>query len=203
MEEFSLKLKAGLSSLPTPCSALSFSALAVPPMVSRKLSQQVISQIIGGTKTFSSKEEALEFLRVVNTMHFLQENVNPRVPIDWANVLSLKDVLIETFNSKLSTEDPITTRCHFVRLSLMNFFKGLRSDGSVVTTINYQTEGAAFTDSSLAESCVNKLRDMGVTARTEILTAPRRRSTITKSLEELGFKTAAIGSMNGLTQTTT
>jgi len=192
--EFNYKLKAGLTGLG--CSALSFSALAVPPITNRKLSSQIVSQIIAGAKEFDSADDARNFLEVINTMEYLQQIVQPRVPINWSNVLELKDVLVSMHEQRKNKLDPVSVQNFYVRLSLLNFFKRVNSTG-VQTTINYQTDGAAFEDLGLAQQVVEKLKQMNVTAKVERLTGPRRKSSLTTSLEEVGFEPAAIGDTNG------
>ena len=194
MIEFNHKLRAGLTGLG--CSAVSFSALAVPPLTHRRMSQQYVSQIITGTKEFDSVDDARDFLEVINTMEFLQEIVQPRVPINWQNVLELKDVLASIHEQRKNDMDPVSVQNFYVRLTRVNFFKGIDSRG-VVTTINPEKDGAAFKDLSVAQQAVAKLKEMGVTAQFEKLTGPRRRSSLVVSLQELGFKIdveqAAIG----------
>lgn len=182
--DFNFKLKAGLSGLE--CSALSFSALAVPPITSRKLSQQVVSQIIAGAKEFDSAEDAREFLQVVSTMEYLQQIVQPRVPIAWNNVLDLKEILARVHEQRKNELDPVSVQNFYVRLSRLNFFKRIDSRG-VVPTINPEKDGAAFADLGLAQQCAQELKKLGVTAQFERLTGPRRKSSLTTSLEELGF----------------
>lgn len=185
MTEYNHKLKAGLNSLG--CSALSFSALAVPPLTSRKLSQQMVSQIIAGSKEFESSADAQEFLNVIRSMEHLQQTVEPRVPIDWSNVLELKQILATVHEQRKNDIDPVTVQHFYIRLSRLNFFKGMNSLG-VVQTINPEKDGAAFSDLTLAQHIVQELKKIGVSGEIERLTGPRRRSTLTSSVEELGFK---------------
>jgi hypothetical protein len=182
--EFNHKLRAGLTGLG--CSAVSFSALAVPPLTCRRMSQQYVSQIITGTKEFDSTDDARDFLEVINTMEYLQQIVQPRVPINWQNVLELKDVLASIHEQRKNDVDPLSVQNFYVRLTRVTFFKGIDSRG-VVTTINPEKDGAAFKDLSLAQQVVQKLKQMDVTAQVERLTGPRRKSSLTTSLEELGF----------------
>jgi len=180
-----IKLKTALQELG--CSALAFSSLAAPPLVKKKVSQQTTSQWVAGTKEFDSDAEAAEFLQVTEAMKYLQETVTPKIPVDWSNVLGVKNVLIQTFEQRRNELDPMHRRCWYVRLSLLNFFKGLRSDGSVIETINYLTEAAAFTNVEIANEIVKRLNQQNVPAKVELLTGDRRQSTITTSLEEIGF----------------
>lgn len=180
-----IKLKTALQELG--CSALAFSSLAAPPLVTKKVSQQTVSQLLSGTKEFDSDREAAEFLQVTEAMKYLQNTVVPKIPVDWSNVLGVKDALVQTFEKRKNELDPLHRRCWYVRLSVMNFFQGRRSDGSVIETINYQTEGVAFTDFELASAVVERLKQRGIPARAELLTGDRRQSTITTSVEELGF----------------
>ena len=184
--EFNHKLKAGLTRLG--CSALSFSALAVPPITSRKMSQQIVSQIVSGTKAFDSVDDAQDFFGVIDTMEYLQQIVRPRVPINWQNVLELKEVLISIHEQRKNATDPVHRRCWFVRLSVHNFFKGLRSDGSVIETMAYyDDEAVAFTNYELASEVAEKLKQRNIPTKVEMLTCQRRQSTITVALEELGL----------------
>jgi hypothetical protein len=183
------KLKAGLQNLG--CSALAFSALAVPPLTDRKVSQQYISQIMAGTKDFDSIADAQQFLDVVTTMEYLQSTVVPRVPINWSNVLELKDVLAVVHEQRKNDMDPLSSQNFYLRLSRLNFFKQIDSRG-VVTTINPEKDGAAFADIKLAEQAINALKQIQVTAQWEKLTSPRRKSTSVTSVEEIGLKTEAV-----------
>jgi hypothetical protein len=192
------KLKAGLTGLG--CSALSFAALAVPPLTRRKISQQAVSQILSGAKEFDTPQEAQEFLDVIASMEYLQQTVQPKVPINWSNVLELRDVLASIHEQRRNDLDPVSVQNPYLRLSRLNFFKGLRSNGLLCETINPEKDGAAFKDLALAQQAVAELKKIGITAHIERLTGPRRRSTIVTSLEEVGFKIdtekAAIGGKN-------
>jgi len=184
--EQNIKLKTALQELG--CSALAFSSLAAPPITSKRYSQQQISQLIAGTKEFPDDHEAAEFLQVTEAMKHLQEIVTPKIPVDWSNVIGVKDVLIQTFEKRRSELDPMHRRCWFVRLSVHNFFKGLRSDGSVIETmIYYDSDAVAFPSFELANEVVKRLKTRDIPARPEQLTCERRQSTITTSLEEIGF----------------
>jgi hypothetical protein len=186
MMDSNFKLKAGLQSLG--CSALSFASLAAPPLTNRKISQQLVSQIIAGTKEFDSSADAQQFLDVIDSMEFLQQTVRPRVPINWSNVLELKDALAAVHEQRKNDMDPVSIQNPYLRLSRLNFFKGLRSNQTVIPTINPELDAVAFTNLALAQLAVAELKKMGVHAQIERLTAPRRKSTITTSLEEIGFK---------------
>jgi hypothetical protein len=169
------------------CSVASFAALAVPPMVKAKLSQQQMNLIVNG-QTELNEGELKQYLAVLDAMQYLQESVTPRVPIDWSNVLHVKETLVATFIKRLDAKDPTITRLVFVRLSRTHFLQGIRSNGSVIETMNYHSEGAAFESYDLAKQAVQALKQMQIDSQPEVMTAPRRRSTITNSLEEIGFK---------------
>jgi hypothetical protein len=198
LDQYNHKLKTGLTGLG--CSALSFAALAAPPLVHRKISQQTVSQIMGGTKDFDSPADAQAFLDVIATMEYLQNTVTPRVPINWANVLELKDVLAAVHEQRQNDLDPLSVQNFYIRISRLNFFKQVDSTG-IVSTINPEKDGAAFQDIGLVQKTIAELKKMGTTATHERLTGPRRKSTIVTSLEEVGLKSeqAAIGGENGRT----
>ncbi len=101
----------------------------------------------------------------------------------------MKDALLQVFERQKNELDPLHHRCWFVRLSVHNFFTGLRSDGSVITTLNYyRDEAAAFANYDLASEVAEKLKQRDVVSKIEMLTCDRRQSTITVALEELGFE---------------
>jgi hypothetical protein len=185
--EHNIKLRTGLKEID--CSALAFSALAAPPLTSKKLSQQVISQLIAGTREFESDREATELLGVVNVMTHLQNSVTPNLPVNWSNVFGVRDTLIRAFEQQKNERDPMHHRAWFVRLSVHDFFRGLRTDATEIRTMNYfDGDAAAFASYQLADEVVRKLKQRGVAAKAEALTCQRRQSTITTSLEELGFE---------------
>jgi len=180
-----LRLKTELAGLN--CTASAFSANAVPPITSRKLTQQKISAILANQEDFSSPTEAAEFFGAVETMKVLQEHVFPFVPINWSDG-RVKDALIQTFEKRRNESDPIHHRAWFVRLSISDYFKGLRSDGTEIRTLNYfDGDAVAFTNYELAAEVVKRLKQRDIPAKAEALTCERRQSTITLSLEELGL----------------
>src|SRR6266481_990122 len=181
-----IRFRTGLQSLN--CSASAFAALAAPPLVSKKISQQYVSQLIAGTREFDSDQDAKEFFQVIDIMTHLQEIISPRLPIAWSDVLGVQDVLTRTFEQRKNESDPVHRQVWVVRLSVHDYFKGLRSDNSVISTLNYYNgDAAVFTDHKLAGECVERLKQLNVPAKTEYFTAERRQSTITTSLEELGI----------------
>jgi hypothetical protein len=186
MGQHNIRLKTGLQT--ENCTVSAFSVLAAPPITSKRYSQQQISQLIAGTREFESDQEATEFLTVIESMRSLQEIVQPRVPIDWTNVEAVKDVLAQHHKRRKNESDPMHRRCWFVRLSVHDFFKGLRTDGTEIRTLNYfDGDAAAFTDYGLASEVIKQLKQHNVAAKAEVLTCERRQSTITTSLEEIGF----------------
>ncbi len=190
--QHNIRFRTGLQALN--CSASAFAALAAPPLVSKKISQQYVSQLVAGTREFDSDEDAKEFFRVIDTMTHLQEIVTPRLPIAWGDVLGVQDVLARTFEQRKHETDPMHRRCWFVRLSMHNFLKGFRSDGSVIETMTfYDSEAVAFTDYGLASELERKLKQRDIPVRVELLTCERRQSTITVALEELGFNVSLPG----------
>jgi len=178
-----IKIRTGLQALD--CSVAAFAALATPPMVTKKLSQQQMNLIVNG-RVDLSEPEVNELLAVIDTMQYLQETIKPKLPINWNDPLLVRDVLVETYKNRLDREDPIVPRSWFVRLSRLTFLQGIRGNGSLIDNINFD-QSAAFTDPDLANECVRKLKQRDVAARAQLLTAPRRKSTITTSLEEIGF----------------
>ncbi|SRR6266404_1612887 len=184
--QHNIRFRTGLQTLN--CSASAFAALAAPPLVSKKISQQYVSQLIAGTREFDSDEDAREFFQVIDTMTHLQEIVAPRLPIAWGDVLGVQDVLARTFEQRRNESDPMHRRAWFVRLSVHDYFKGLRTDGTEIRTLNYYDgDAVAFTNYALANEVVDRLKQLGVAAKAELFTCERRESTITTSLEEIGF----------------
>src|SRR6267143_1115704 len=181
-----VKLRTELAAFP--CTASAFSVLAVPPLTSRRLTQQKLSAISANQDDFSSPTEAAEFFGVIEAMKKLEDHVTPRVPINWSD-LRVKDALLRVFERQKNELDPVHRQVWVIRLSLHDYFKGLRSDNSIISTLNYHHgDAAVFTDYKLAGECVELLKQLNVPAKTEFFTAERRQSTITMSLEELGFE---------------
>jgi hypothetical protein len=182
--QHNIRLRSGLQTLN--CSASAFAALAAPPLVSRRISQQYMSQLIAGTREFESDEDAKEFFRVIDTMFHLQDIVVPKIPINWSDVIGVQDVLVQTFRDRRNIEDPIVVRPTYIRLNSLTWLKAMR-ENEPVPTYNYGVDGVAFEDVKLAEEVVRRLRGIGVASKIEPLTGDRRKSTITRSLEEIGF----------------
>jgi hypothetical protein len=188
MTDPAIRIRTGLQNLLNPCTITSFAAVAVPPMVPEKYSQQILGQILNGQREFKTIEEANSFGRVLTTMEYIQDQIKPKLPIDWTNVLLVRDEVLKMFDQRRNVEDPVQNRCWFVRLTVHNFFRGVRPDSSIFETMNYyRDEAAAFTNYELASQVAEKLKQHGVASKIEMLTCDRRQSTITVSLEELGF----------------
>jgi hypothetical protein len=168
-----------------PISVSLFAAHASPPLTQKRLSQQKLNQIVRGLEDFDSPDDAQDFLRVLDGMFYLQDKTG--LPINWGAVPELREPLAKAVDALHNQQDPVEVRCLYVRLSRLNFLEGLRSNGSVIETQNYHSNGAAFIDFRLAQECVRRLQKLGVSAQIEPLTYPRRRSTITRSLEQIGF----------------
>lgn len=180
-----IQIRTGLQRLD--CTIPVFTALCSQPMVKQKFSQQQMNQIVSG-RVDADPEDVKQLLSVIRTMDYLQDTIKPNLPINWgSNPLLVRDVLVKTYEERLNAEDPIIRQACYIRTSALNYFVKLRGDGSPVETINAH-EAAAFLDFQLAREGVKLLKAKGVSAFTDLLTGLRRESTITKSLEELGFK---------------
>src|SRR2546429_6027798 len=143
-----VKLRTELAAFP--CTASAFSVLAAPPLTSRRLTQQKLSAISANQDDFSSPTEAAEFFGVIEAMKKLEDHVTPRVPINWSD-LRVKDALLQVFERQKNELDPLHRQVWVVRLSVHDYFKGLRPDGSVISTLNYFSgEAVAFADHKLA-----------------------------------------------------
>lgn len=177
-----ITIRPGLQTLN--CSVAAYAALCVPPMVKHKLSQQQLNLIVNG-RVEADADEVEQLLSVIRTMEYLQETITPHLPIRWDEPLLVRDILVKTYEERLNAEDPIESTNWYVRLSMFNFLKQVNSNGPI-ETINL-TDSAAFTDRSLAQKAADKLKLMKIASTVELLTGPRRKSTITTSLEEIGF----------------
>jgi hypothetical protein len=148
-----------------------------------------VSQLIAGTREFESDGDANEFFQVIDTMFHLQDIVVPKIPVNWSDVVGVQDVLVQTFRDRRDTEDPIVPRCWYIKLNSLTWLNRMRGN-EPIPTYNFQVDGAAFEDVKLAEEVVRRLRAVGVQSKMELLTSDRRRSTITRSIEEIGFVAA-------------
>jgi hypothetical protein len=183
-----IKIRTGLNNLTGGCSVASAAALLVPPLVKAKLSQQQLNLIVNG-RVDAGEEEVKQILSVIRTMEYLQEIIQPRLPINWNEPLLVRDILIRTHEDLKNSDDPVVPRSWFIRLSITDFLRSVGS-GKVFSTHDYANEGICFESFNLAEACLTKVRELDaslVHARTVALTAPRRASTITRSLKGIGF----------------
>jgi len=46
-------------------------------------------------------------------MEYIQEQIKPKLPIDWTNVLLVRDEVLKTFEARRNAEDPVQNRCWF------------------------------------------------------------------------------------------
>ncbi len=181
-----IQIRTGLQRLD--CTVPVFTALCSQPMVRQKFSQQQMNQIVSG-RVDADPEDVKQLLSVIKTMDYLQDTIKPNLPINWgSNPLLVRDVLVKTYEERLNAEDPIVRQAYYIRIGALHYFVKIRTDGSAKVTINYTTEAAAFLNPELAREGANLLKARGESAFTDLLTGSRRESTITKSLEELGFK---------------
>ncbi len=169
------------------CTASAYAVLSAQ-LVTKKLTQQQVSQIISGTREFDSETEAAQHFQVLDAMVYLSDIVTPKVPINWSgDPLRVRDVLKQTFETRLNEQDPITVQNFYIRQG-MKYLKSVNSAG-VQWTINPAIDAACFgTDIDLCSAAVRALDKMGERSQLDRVTAPRRRSTICTSLEELGLK---------------
>ncbi len=64
----------------------------------------------------------------------------------------------------------------------------------------FDGDAVAFTNYELANEVVKRLKQRDVAAKAEVLTCERRQSTITTSLEELGFPVAGLNALQTSSQ---
>jgi hypothetical protein len=176
-------------------SAATASALLVPPITMRKLSQQQLSAIMNGQRDFDSPAEARSFFDGLQFIRSVQESVTPQLPVDWANVLAVRDTLIRLYEERQEQVNPTHKRCYFVRLSVTSFFKEV-ADGNIVSTPRYVTEAAAFVDFDLANQVRQELKKRGVESKVELLTALRGQRDVIVSLGSW-FRCSGSGSPGG------
>jgi hypothetical protein len=148
-----------------------------PSRVSRALTEEI---------PFDTAETN-EIEQTIAAMRLVQSEIP--LPINWAQIGKCKPLVDQRRKTLQEVADPMHVRgVWFVRLNIHDYFQGLRSDGSVIASLKYYNGGpAAFTNYGLANEVVNQLKQRNIAATAEQLTCERRQSTITTSLEELGF----------------
>lgn len=152
-----------------------------------------VSRGVTGEVPFDAAEsQAIE--QTILAMRQLQSEVRPELPVNWALIHKVKPLVDQRRSQLHDISDPIVARCWYIRLTSLTWLRSMR-ENEPMTTYNFQVDGAAFQSIPLAEEAVRRLRAVGVQSRMELLTAERRASTITRSLEEIGFKSepAVIG----------
>ncbi len=148
-----------------------------------RMSRGLASEL-NGEAPFTGFE--LQLLRdTVLAMRSLQKAIP--VPIAWAQTTKIKSLVDQHRAALHEDRDPTVKRAWYVRLNSLAWLKSVRG-GEPLSTYNYQVDGVAFEDTKLAEEAVRRLRAVGVQSRAELLTAERRRSSITTNLGQIGFQ---------------
>jgi hypothetical protein len=126
--------------------------------------------------------EGISHIRIMADSAEARDRALAQVQKVLPQIQSLEDALI----AEDLKHDPLVKRSWFIRLNLTDFFQAVR-DGEVITTHDYAEHGACFTDHQLGSQCVLELRKLKIDSRIELLTAPRRLSTVTTNLEAVGL----------------
>ena len=154
------------------------------------ISKSVLAErLANGSLSVDAAKKIEETLQVMKVMR-----LEAGLPVDWTFVPFIKPLLERKLVEYKEQKDPVETRCWYIRLSHFNFLKSVNSYGPI-ETINYQVDGAAFSDHALAQKAADKLKAIKIASTVELLTGPRRKSTITTSLEELGFEPSSVAAV--------
>jgi hypothetical protein len=136
----------------------------------------------------------------IAAMRELQSSVQPQgVPVNWSLVGRVKPLVDQRRAALRESADPVVRMCWLIRISLTGYFLRVR-DGNVITTPS-ETLGAAFEGTDTADQVVRELAKLGTKAQKESFSAFRRRSTMSHTLFDVGFETAAIGGSNETAKT--
>jgi hypothetical protein len=148
------------------------------------LASSTLSKVLSGQSKLPADKEAslrltLQAIRAVVADY-------PGVPVDLHQVGKAK-ILVDKKKLELrESNDPIVPACLVVRLSRFNFFSRI-NQGNVVA-VPSETTCAAFEDINVVEELVRQLQALGTPCKWERLGAMRRKSSISRSLFEVGFQ---------------
>lgn len=107
------------------------------------------------------------------------------LPVNWSLIGKVKPHVDQRRQELREQTDPIVRRCTLIRISATSFFQ--RLNGANVLATPSELTAAAFETPALAEEAVRELKKLGTGPRLEFFGAFRRRSTMTRSLAEVGF----------------
>jgi hypothetical protein len=134
-----IKLRTSLATLN--CSVASYAALAVPPMVKQKVSQQQLNLIVNG-RTEIPDDDVKDFLSVTDSMEYLQSTVRPHVPIDWSLPLLVQKALIQAHKDRIEQQDPCPDTFYVLNLGSRGYFTKIRN--GEVASMPSIAQAAAF-----------------------------------------------------------
>jgi hypothetical protein len=181
-----IRLRTNLATLN--CSVASYAALAVPPMVKQKVSQQQLNLIVNG-RTEIPEDDIKDFLSVADSMEYLQSLVRPHVPIDWSIPLLVQRALIQAHKDRIEQKDPTPDTFYVLSVNGFSYFTCVRS-GEVMSTPSV-TKATAFSSVEQAGAASRELRFKYQT-NTQVLPTPnhsiqRKQSTMVAALEDIGL----------------
>lgn len=120
------------------------------------------------------------------------------LPINWAQIGKCKPRVDARRKELRDQTDPVVRRCWLIRITYTAFFLRVQ-DGQVVTTPS-EMIAAAFEEPSVANEVLRKLERLGTKGRIESFGAFRHRSTMSRTVVDVGFE-AAIGGEHESTET--
>src|SRR6266851_2243930 len=158
-----------------------------------RMSRGLASEL-NGEAPFTPSELQL-LADTILAMRSLQESIP--VPIAWAQTTKVKSFVDKHRAELHDQKDPLAPpRQWYVRLNSLTWLSRMRGD-EPIPTYNFQVDGAAFKDMTMADEVVRRLRAVGVQSKTDLLTADRKSTRLTRSLTEIGFEPVAIEEVIG------
>jgi hypothetical protein len=139
--------------------------------------------------------ESQAISETIDAMRDLQASMP--LPIDWSRIGKVKPHIDQRRKELHDHNDPIVRRCCMIKISYTGFF--LRVRGKEVVTTPSELLAAAFENPDVANQVVRELKKFGTQAQIETFGALRKKSSMSHTLIDVGFESAAIGGIDGQT----
>lgn len=160
-----------------------------------------VSRGLTGEIPFDARESAL-IEETIAAMRQLQAETRPLgIPVNWSLIGRVKPLVDARRTTLREQSDPVVVHCAVIRISRTGYFLKMQA-GDVRTTPN-ELHAAAFENPETAKLVCRELEKIGTRAEIELLGAFRRQSTMSHTLIDVGFESAAIGGTSESAEATT
>jgi hypothetical protein len=141
--------------------------------------------------------ETRDIVETIDALRSVQAEM--LLPVNWAQIGRCKPFVAARRKELQEQADPIVKSCRLIRTTRTSYF--LRVHGREVVTTPSEMTAAAFENFQLADEVVRELERLGIKSQAEFFGAFRHRSTMSNTLLDVGFESAAIGGTDERTET--